>query len=160
RMSLNGIEWYRLEAINEMALCLVRLGENRLAFEYARTHSLEKYKIGQLAEGDLYKAVEGNALLFGPIDYLVELKRNPARKAREQGDGTWAALHESDAAFRLAQLGLRDEAVPVLLQAAADAARGRHPGDPDFSLTCRLLTHYLAPGQLGDDELLADLHTG
>ena len=125
--SLSGIEWYRLEALNEMVRCLARVGENRLAFEYARTHSMESYKLGRIKETDLYEAIYGLSLIFGQIDYIAEVKRNLAEKAREKSDFTRAALHESDAGFRLAQIGAREEAALSLIQAARDAAQGSHP---------------------------------
>ena len=103
--------------------CLGRgLGENRLAFEYARSHSFERYKLGQIGEGDLHKDLYSNALMFGQIDYLVDMKRNLARQARQRRDHTGAALHGSDAGFRLAQLGLRAEAAEVLAEAADEVA--------------------------------------
>lgn len=157
--SLMGIEWYRLEALNDMALCLVSLGESRLAFEYVRTHSFEAYKLGRVGEGDLHRTLYGNALIFGQIDYLVDMKRNLARRARNNKDHTRAALHESDAGFRLAQLGLRDDAAEVLAQAVGDADQGGHVGDPAFAVMCRLLARYLALSPLDPRELVADLGT-
>lgn len=151
--SLSGIEWYRLEALNDMVKCLAYLGENRLAFEYARTHSMESYKLGRIKEADLYGAIYGLSLLFGQIDYIAEVKKNLAQKAREKSDFTRAALHESDAGFRLAQIGDREEAATSLIQAARDAAQGSHPGDPIFAATCRLLARYLDRSPIGGDEI-------
>ena len=151
--SLAGIEWYRLEALNEMVKCLAQAGENRLSFEYARTHSIESYKLGRVGEGDLYKAINGLSLVFGQIDYIAEVKRNLAEKAREKPDFTWAALHEADAGFRLAQMGAREEGASSLAQAAGDASRGSHPGDPFFAATCRLLARYLDQSPIGGEEI-------
>jgi tetratricopeptide (TPR) repeat protein len=151
--SLTGIEWYRLEALNYMLECLAQLGENRLAFEYARTHSIESYKLGRIKGADLYEAINGLSLIFGQIDYIAEVKKNLALKAREKSDFTRAALHEADAGFRLAQMGAREEGASSLVQAARDASLGSHPGDPFFAATCRLLARYLDQTPIGGEEI-------
>jgi tetratricopeptide (TPR) repeat protein len=151
--SLSGIEWYRLEAIGAMAQCLVRLGEPRLAFEYTRLHHIESYKIGKIHESDLFKAASGTALLYGEIDYLIALKRNIAQRRRESGHFSHAALEQADVGFRLGQLGSANEAALALEQAAADARRGSHRGDPAFAATTSLLGRYLATSPLTAEEL-------
>jgi tetratricopeptide (TPR) repeat protein len=152
--SLQGINWYRLEALNEMALCLAYLGERRLAFEYYRTHAIESYKLGRIENASgLYNVIYNLSLVFGQLDYTIDVKGNLARNASSAGSPTHAALEMSDAGFRLGQLGLRAEAAAVLEKAARFADRGAHPGDPAFAVVCRLLARYLAPPALGAGEM-------
>lgn len=151
--SLSGIAWYRVESLNAMTNCLTILGEYRLAFEYLRTHGIDAYKLGHIEAGDLHKSIEGGALLFGEIDYLIEVKRNLAARAREERNVSLAAVYQSDAGFRLGQLGVREEASRALHDAAADADQGHHPGDPYFFTTCALLARYLRADPLSHDEL-------
>lgn len=142
--SLAGLGWYRLEALQAMFNCLLTLGENRLAFEYGRTHIIESYKIGEIRqERDLFDAVHGLSLRFGQIDYVVDVKKNVALRAFEEGNYPVAALEESEAGLRLAQIGASDEWVVTLRQAAQYAERGSRPCDLGFAWTCRLLARYL-----------------
>jgi tetratricopeptide (TPR) repeat protein len=153
--SIQGtLVWYRLEALNEMAICLAHLGERRLAFEYFRIHTIECYKLGRIESSDgLFKAIYALSLVFGQLDYTVDVKRNLARGASGAGRFSHAALEMSDAGFRLGQLGLRSEAAAALEEAAGLADRGAHPGDPSFAVTCRLLARYLDPAVLGAGEM-------
>jgi hypothetical protein len=152
--SLSGVAWYRLESLNAMTNCLTTLGEYRLAFEYLRTHAIDSYKLGRFEIRDLHKSIEGGALLFGEIDYLIEVKRNLAAREREEGNISLAAVYQSDAGFRLGQLGAREEAASALLEAADDAKKGRHPGDLHFFVVCVLLARYLRPDPLSREELI------
>ena len=150
---MQGVEWYCLEALNEMGMCLAQLGESCLAFEYARTHSFESFKLGRIKEQELYRAVCGLAMVFGQIDYRIEVKRNLARNACEEEDFNRASEEESDASLRLAMISNRDEAVIGMYRAAEYAARGSHPNDPYFAVACVLLARYLDENPLSDDEM-------
>lgn len=152
--SLSGVAWYRLESLNAMTNCLTILGEYRLAFEYLRTHAIDAYKLGRVEARDLHRSIEGGALLFGELDYLIEVKRNLAARERSEGNVSLAAVYQSDAAFRLGQLGAREEASAALLEAAQDASRGLHPGDAHFFIVCLILARYLRPDPVSRDELL------
>lgn len=153
--SVLGIEWYRLEALNLMGNCLVRLKDYRLAFEYARTTCMESYKLGRYDESSLFKAVYGISLIYGQIDYVIEVKKNLATSNRMNNRHSNAALDESDVGFRLAQINMRDEAAESLYLAANDAKKGVHLGDPNFGFTCILLGRYLETKKLALTEIIS-----
>ena len=152
--SLSGIEWYRVEAFGLFANCLIQLGEYRLAFEYVRTQSIEQFKLGQLNKNTLFQALFGLSLLFGQIDYKISIHKNLSNGFRNARKFSRAAVEESTIALHLAQLGILDEAIPRLLQAAQDAARGKFHSDPHFSVICQLLRRYLNRASLDCVEML------
>lgn len=146
------VEWYRLEALNGVCLCLAQLGEGRLAFEYARSYAIERFKLGRSTEDELYRMVNGLAMTFGQIDYLVEVKKNVASDAHAKGDLGKASEEESGAALRLAMIGVRDEAVAAMRRAASYAAESQSLNDRWFAVACALLARYLDETPLGDEE--------
>lgn len=152
-LSLRGIEWYSLEAFQELTNCLCRRGEGRLAFEFARCHALTSYRLGRIDASELPKAIEGVAANFGQLDYWCELNRNFAAYHRDRGEPSVAAERESRAAFRLAQVGDLDEAASSFARAAEDARRGGWKSDGPFALTCRHLGLFLRPAPLSSTEV-------
>jgi len=153
-LSISGFGWYKLEAIDAMMRCQTLLGNQQLAFEYAKTHAIEKYKMGLVSGRDLVKACKGHAHWLGQIDYSIDLNGNVARMNRTRGNYSAAAIAESEAALALARLGVGVEAANSLRAAAGDALRGSHPNDALFAETCRLLARFLDPEVLTKDELV------
>lgn len=151
--SICGVEYYSLDAISSMCTCLTRLGEPRLAFEYARCHAIQSYKLGRIQGEELRKALEGQAAVFGQIDYWIELDSNFADYWRSQKNFSVAAELNSQVGYRLAQLGAIQESIRVLSSAARDATRGSYPSDRPFVITCRHLARFLDPAQLHLEEL-------
>lgn len=147
--SLLGIEWFRLDALNEMSLCLAKLGESRLAFEYARTTCIESFKLGRtltnskMGEYDLYLSIYALALIFGQIEYAINIRLNLANRFRKQGMFSASSEFTSDVGFRLAQIGVKEDAVTYIRDAAQDAEKGLHPFDPPFAAALYLLAIYL-----------------
>ena len=78
QFSLIGPDWYGKEAIGAMTMCLVAVGELRLAFEYARAQVVKYYTSENVSEQDLYESLKGLASTFGQLDYWMELERNVA----------------------------------------------------------------------------------
>jgi tetratricopeptide (TPR) repeat protein len=148
QLSLHGLEWYSLEAFSIMATCLLKLGLVRLAFEYARSHALTSYRLGRIPGEDLPRALEGLSAAYGQLDYWCELERNFAARHREERAFSAAAERESQAAFRLAQMGALAEAASSFARAAEDARRGHSASDPPFAQTCRYLSLLLDPAPL------------
>ncbi len=149
-------EWYLLETLNEAALCLAQLGEARLAFEYARAFCIQSLIRGHIKVQDLdhlYQQVYDIAMIFGQIEFMLELKRNLTHNACANGDFAWATQHESDASLCLAMIGVRDEAVAGLDRAANYAMQGSPRSSQYFSVICHLLARYLDQTPLTDDEL-------
>jgi len=143
--SLTGIEWFSLEALNAMAICLGKLGDIRLAFEYARSHTIQSYILGRINDSEIGRALRGLSALFGQIDYWVEIERNFAKLNRSREYFSTAAEMESQAAFRLAEIGAVREAAQLFLKAAIDADHWYLPSDRPFAITCRQLARLIDP---------------
>ena len=159
QLSLSGIDWYSLEALNEMARCQLMLGNKSLAFEYMKALAIQSYKLGQVSGADAIKSCKGNAIMMGEFDYLIDLQGNVAREAREQRNYSAAAMAESEVALALAHIGLIPAACERLRTAARDAAHGSHPNDAAFSLVCQLLARFIEPTHLSDEEMVQLLDT-
>ncbi len=153
-LSISGFGWYKLEAIDAMIRCQLLLGNQQLAFEYAKTHAIESYKMGFVSARDLVNACKNHAHWLGQIDYSIDLNGNVARMNRTRGNHSAAAIAESEAALALARLDMAAEAANSLRAAAEDALRGSHPNDALFAETCRLLARFLDPEVLTKDELV------
>ena len=147
--SLRGIEWFRLEALNEMALCLIKLNESRLAFEYVRVLLVESFKLGRTISGskmgefDLYRSIYNLALHFGQVEYAIDTRINLANRFQTKGHYSASSQFYSDAGFRFAELGIIADAIKYLRRAAKDAEMGPHPGDAPFAGILYLLAYYL-----------------
>lgn len=159
RLSLSGIEWYSLEAINEMVRCQLMLGNQRLTFEYMKAHAIQSYKLGRVSGTDAIKSCKGNAILMGEFDYLIDLQGNVANAARNIGNYSSAAIAESEAALALARIGSIPAACDRFRIAASYAAHGSHPNDPAFSLVCQLLARFIEPTHISDEEMVRLLDT-
>lgn len=151
--SMHGLEWYSLEALKEMSLCQVRLGNQLLAFEYAKTYLTQSYKLCKISADQMLQACKGQAIIFGQIDYLFELLGNLTQKAREEGNFRLAAVTAGEAAVLLCQIGAANEATDLLQHAAADSERMPDRIDAQFAMTCRLLARYVDPTPLAREEL-------
>ena len=156
-LALSSMGLYNLEAIQEMMRCQVMLGDSQLAFEYAKAHAIETYKMGQLSGEDLVKACKGHANWLGQVDYLIDLQTNVAELSRQASNYSWAAIAESEAAVTLARIGVDSEACRRMRAAAEDAARGRHPNDPLYSSLCLLLARLYNPAPLTAEEVAGQL---
>jgi hypothetical protein len=145
RRAMIGVRWYLVETLGEMSVCQVRLGRVDLAFEYSRASVAQQYESGQASPGELLQACVGLAEMFGQVDYQVELHRNVAGWAEQEGRRPEAALAWSTAAIQLAHLGAWDEAGELLRCAAETADRDGRAIDRVFAFECRTLARIIDP---------------
>jgi tetratricopeptide (TPR) repeat protein len=154
-LSEQDVDWYGEICARAMSLCFLRLGEPHLSFEYQRISCMKTaiFARPRPASGSLQAHLTRVAMLYGHLDYVIEMQSQVAEAARgrtfdehavpdnginaafmaETGvfrasrpagpNYLWAVHAEHQVALLKAELGLTDGAAERFESAAADAER-------------------------------------